>query len=271
MSFENGVPQQSSTGAWAGGLNMSNYSTGDVANLAALNLTGFGQMTTGEIAAGTILRIIDRSTELPDGIQYALDFNIQNSGQYGLGVNAFSTFLTYGEIVTLSRVSGNNPGQASPGMNMSGFSLSTFDGEYVRNRWQAGFQGVQCVTKLNNAANFHGSEYDSTAPFGAWTWQRLRIEDAGGGNKRRRLKIWMGSSTDEPAAWDFDATSGNVIGAPIGGVGWAAEGIGVSTSFASVAYFAFSENPTAVSPPAPSEIGGASAPAEYRANLSWQT
>lgn len=264
--FQNGVAQQSSTGAWAGGLNMAGYTPGDVADLATLNLTGFG---SAAVQLGTILRIVDRSTELPDTLQWALDFNLANSQQFTISVDAFANLNAYGEYIILSRIYGGGGNYPAPCMNVSGSTWSQYDGEYIRARFSGGNIGSQALAKDNNNASFYGSQYNSAIAWGSWAWHRYRIEDAGGGNKRRRFKVWTGSIDDESTGWNFDNTASSPIGAPLGGLGWGGEAVGVSTSFSSVAYFAFSENPAVQVPPPPNQIAGGSAGADYLAQLSW--
>ena len=265
MAFQNGVPQQSSTGAWAGGLTFFGYTPGDV-TLASLNMTGYGQAAVDP----DTVRLVDHSTQLPDGLALALHFNMGTNAMWGVGIDAFDGLITYGEVLTIGKVIGSNPGAPAPAMNMSGLTAGAWTGEYVRERWKNPLLGYQSLTRNAGSVQFNNSEINSTMNFGDWTWTRLRIEDAGGGNKRRRVKNWGGAYSNEPVAWGFDNTAGNSIGAPANAIGYAAEGSGGTTDGVVVmGYFSFSENPAAVTPPSPAEIGSGTLPSEYLARLRW--
>lgn len=86
-----------------------------------------------------------------------------------------------------------------------------------------------------------------------WMWMRLRLEDLGNGQVRRRIKHWWGDIEDEPAGW-LQTTSGaaptNVDGPGVGlGVGRF-----VNTNEQGCAFLSFSTDPDNFPPLLPDEI-----------------
>jgi len=266
MAVESGVPKQEG-GVWVGATDFSEF---------ALSTSGSTAFTfLGETADDPGHGIGNDAEE--GNYFYATPANFDSvAWKY----DVFDDLTAYGEL--LCRFYGPDPvgnrRTIGPVIQASG------DGTAGGRNWMqggiyyrsAGSDHESVVIRDLNGAGGIALGIDMQDPEesdAAWYWCRMRVLFSTSGSTadgdHYSIKIWSGSSTEEPSTWDGDQAGVKSIRSTAG-IGWGMEAL-VRQAQMRVAFLSFSEDPDAAAAPAPGDISGAVATAEYLAKLDWRS